>query len=145
MRLITLDSEGAYLVGKILFYLLEEEDIDALGGPSMGADPICGSFAAISHLHSTPVSTFIIRKEPKKHGRMKQIEGPLKKGDRVVIVDDVSTSGGSLLKAIQVVEKEGCKVVKVITILDRGEGAKEKLSQAGYNLSSIFTKKDLLG
>ncbi len=145
LRLITLDSEGAYLIGKILYAFLENEKIDALGGPTMGADPLCGAFAVVSYLHNTPISTFIIRKEPKKHGRLLQIEGSLKKGSKVVIVDDVSTSGGSLLKAIDVVEKEGCEVIKVVTILDREEGAKEKLAQAGYQLSSIFTKKDLLG
>ena len=144
LRLITLDAEGAYLIGKILFELLKGEDIDALGGPTIGADPICGSFATISHLNNTSISTFIIRKNPKKHGRMRQVEGPLKEGNKVVIIDDVSTSGGSLIKAIQVVEGENCKVLKIITIVDREEGAKEKLSQEGYNLTSIFSKKDLL-
>lgn len=144
LRLITLDSEGAYLVSELLFELLKGEKIGALGGLMLGADPICGAFAATSFMHDKPIPTFIVRKEPKKHGQMRRIEGPLKKGSSVVIVDDVATTGSSLLKAIDAVEEEGCKVIKVITIIDREEGAKEKLAERGYSLISLFTKKDFL-
>jgi orotate phosphoribosyltransferase len=144
LRLITLDPEGSYLVSELLFELLKNEKIDALGGLTLGADPICGAFAATSFRHNNPISTFIVRKEPKKHGRMRRIEGHLKKGSKVAIVDDVATTGSSLLKTIEVVREEGCKVVKVITIVDREEGAKEKLAEKGYPLISLFSKKDFL-
>jgi orotate phosphoribosyltransferase len=143
LRLITMSAEGAYLIANILFDELKDENIDAIGGLTLGADPIASAYAAISFLRGKPSSAYIIRKEEKKHGKAKLIEGPLKKGARVVIVDDVATSGGSLVKAIDAVEKAGCKVVKVMSIVDRNEGASIELAKRGYSLQSLYNLKDL--
>jgi orotate phosphoribosyltransferase len=143
LRLVTLSAEGSYLIAEVLFEMLKSEDFDAIGGLTMGADPIAAAYSAISFLKGRPASAFIVRKEEKKHGKTKLIEGPLKKGSRVVIVDDVATSGGSLIKAANAVSSEGCTVVKVLSILDREEGAVEELSKKGYELASVYCKKDL--
>jgi orotate phosphoribosyltransferase len=143
LRLITMSAEGAYLIANILFDELKDENIDSIGGLTLGADPIASAYAAISFLRGKPASAFIIRKEEKKHGKAKLIEGPLKKGARVVIVDDVATSGGSLVKAIDAAEAEGCKVVKVMSLVDRNEGASSELAKRGYSLQSLYNLKDL--
>lgn len=143
LRLITMSAEGAYLIANILFDELKEEKIDAIGGLTLGADPIAAAYAAISFMRGKPASAFIIRKEEKKHGKGKLIEGPLKKGARVVVVDDVATSGGSLIKGIDAVEREGCKVVKVMCIVDRSEGASSELAKMGHPLHALYNLKDL--
>ncbi|MBU4266580.1 MAG: orotate phosphoribosyltransferase [Candidatus Altiarchaeota archaeon] len=142
-RLVTLSPAGSLAITEILFDMLKDDEIDAFGGPTLGADPICGSLAAVSQQKGKPLPSFIIRKEPKAHGKGKWIEGPLKPGTIVAIFDDVATSGGSLLKAIKAVEGMGCKVARVIVLVDRGEGAKEKLAEEGHCLEAIFTKEDL--
>lgn len=143
-RLITMDPEGATLIAEIFFDMISGRGVVSLGGPTIGADPIVGAFAVISHQRGQPIPTFIIRKEQKKHGTMKPIEGPLKKGSKVAIVDDVATTGNSLIRAIQTVEEYGCDVDAVIVVVDRFEGARELLSERGYELMSIFTRDDLL-
>jgi len=143
MRLVTLSSEGAYLIADLFFDLLKDEDVDAVGGLTMGADPMTGAIAAVSFIRGKPMHAFIVRKEEKKHGKAKAVEGPLKKGARVAVVDDVATTGGSLVKAIEAVKKEGCEVVKVLSVVDREEGAAKELAAMGYTLVSLFSKKDL--
>jgi len=144
-RLITLDPEGAYLLAKIILGLLKGEKVDAIGGLTIGGDPIIASVVAISYIEGSPISGFIVRKEAKEYGTRKLIEGPsLKKGFRVVIVDDVVTTGNSIFQAIRAVEKEGCKVVRVIALVDRLEGAKERLRENGYPFTPIFTKEDFV-
>lgn len=141
-KMVTLSPEGAYLVASLMLDKIGT-DADAVGGLTIGADPIVGAIAAVSHLQGRPISTFIVRKEPKKHGKMKWIEGPVREGDRVVIVDDVITTGTSLKKAIEAAEKAGCKVVKVIALVDREEGGREALTQMGYVFDTLFTTADL--
>jgi len=143
-RLITLNPAGSLLLAEILFEMLKEEQIDAFGGPTLGADPVCGALSALSQQKGRPIPCFIVRKEPKPHGKGKWIEGPLKPGSKVAIFDDVATTGNSLLKAIKAAEGEGCKVAKVIVLVDREEGAREKLAEEGYKLEAIFTKKTSL-
>ncbi len=142
-RKITLDPEGAYLVAEVLFETLKNDEIDALGGLTLGADPICGAYTAASYLNKKPVPAFIVRKELKEHGTMKKIEGNLREGSRVAIVDDVATTGGSLLKAIKAAEEHKCIVKRVIVLVDREEGARENLAKEGYNLETLYTKKEL--
>ncbi|MEK9148430.1 MAG: orotate phosphoribosyltransferase [Candidatus Desantisbacteria bacterium] len=142
-KLVTLDPEGANLVAKIIIELLKKEQVDGIGGLTIGADPIVSAVAAISYKEGFPIPAFIVRREAKKHGMMKFIEGPIKRNSNVVIVDDVVTTGGSIEKAISEVEKEGCKVVKIIAIVDRLEGAKERFAEKGYSFISIFTREDL--
>jgi len=143
-RIITLTPEGAYLVAAIILELIKERKIDAIGGPTLGADPIVGAVAAVSHIQKIPIKTFIVRKAAKEHGMQRQIEGPaLKKGDAVILVDDVATTGGSLIEAKEALDKIGVSIEKAIVIVDRGEGAKENLAKAGLKLEAIFTIKDL--
>lgn len=135
---ITLSSEGAYWVGKAIFDIMRENNIETVGGLTMGADPIVSAVAVIGYLEGRPISSFIVRDNAKEHGTKKRIEGNLKKGDRVAIVDDVITGGGSVLKAIEAVEAEDCEVVKVIVIVDRHEGGSDRLKEKGYDVSSIL-------
>jgi len=143
-RIITLNPEGAYLVASIILTLTETRGIDAIGGPTLGADPIVGAIATLSHIQKIPLKTFIVRKIAKEHGMQRQIEGPaLNKGDKAILIDDVATTGKSLVEAKEVLDKIGVSVAAAIVIVDRGEGAKENLAKAGLKLESIFTREDL--
>lgn len=143
-RIITLTPEGAYLVASIILELAKKEDIVAIGGPTLGADPIVGAIAVLSHLEKTPIKTFIVRKTAKEHGTQRQIEGPaLKKNNKVILVDDVATTGKALIEARHALESIGVVVKKAIVIVDREEGAKENLAKEGLQLKSIFKKEDL--
>ena len=142
-RVITLNPEGAYLVASIILDLVEGEKIAAIGGPTLGADPIVGAIAALSHLRKRPIKTFIVRKSIKGHGMKRQIEGPgLKKKARVILVDDVATTGQALIEAKAALDSAGILADKAIVIVDRCEGAKANLRKAGLKLESIFTTKD---
>lgn len=144
-KMVTLDPEGAFLTAKVILDILKDDDVDAVGGMTMGADPITGALAAISFKDGRPLKTFIVRKEPKKHGKQKWIEGPLSKDAKVVVIDDVTTTGKSVLDSIQKIkESTDCKILKVISLVDRSEGARETLKNEGYDLVSIFERKDLL-
>lgn len=144
-KMVTLRPEGAYLTAKILLDVIKDENVDGIGGLTMGADPIVGAIAAISYADGHPINAFIVRKEAKKHGKEKWIEGQLPKNARVVVIDDVTTTGTSLLQAIETIKEEmsDCKIVKVISLVDRLEGARENLKKEGYNLISIFNREDL--
>lgn len=135
---LTLSAEGAYLLGRVIFDELVNIDVDAVGGLAIGADPIATAVSLVSHLEGKPIPSFIVREEPKQHGTRRKIEGHIKKGFRVVIVDDVITTGGAVSKAIEAVEAAGCKVVKVIVLVDRHEGGSEKLKKLGYDFTSII-------
>ena len=138
-RLTTLWPEGAHLVGKEMFNILKGEPIDAVGGPTMGADPIVAAVALVSHLEGKPIPAFIVRKEPKKHGKQRYVEGHLPQGSTVAIVDDVITTGGSIFKAIEAVEAEGCKVGKVLVVLDRNQGGADELRSKGYDFAALLS------
>jgi len=143
-RIITLAPEGAYLVASIILELIKDKDIAALGGPTLGADPIVGAVAALSHINNNPIKTFIVRRSAKEHGMQRQIEGPqLKKDSRVVLVDDVATTGKSLIEAKQALQDLGIKVDTAIVIVDRCEGAEENLAKAGLKLEPIFKIEEL--
>ena len=135
---ITLSPEGAYLVGKAIFDEVIKTGVDAIGGVATGAYPIVTAVALVSHLEGKPISAFIVREVAKEHGTMRQIEGHLKPGSRVAIVDDVLTTGGSVLKAIEAVEAAKCKVVKVIVLVDRGEGGSDKLKKESYDFTALL-------
>ncbi len=143
-RIITLTPEGAYLVASIILEMVKGRGINAIGGPTLGADPITGAIAVVSHINNIPLKTFIVRKAAKEYGMQRQVEGPaLNKGERVIIVDDVATSGKSLLEAKAALDKLEVKIDGAIVIVDRDEGAKENLAAAGCEFASIFTIKDL--
>ncbi|MDY6912226.1 MAG: orotate phosphoribosyltransferase [Chloroflexota bacterium] len=138
-RLTTLSPEGSHLVGKIVFNLLKDTGIEAIGGPTLGADPIVAAVALTSHLEGKPLPAFIVRREPKKHGTQRHVEGHLPPEGTVAIVDDVITTGGSILRAITVVEKAGCKVGKVIVLLDRNQGGADDLRKRGYEVIALLS------
>jgi orotate phosphoribosyltransferase len=143
----TLHPEGSYLTGKLFLDSLRDvERVEGVGGLTLGADPIATALSLVSHLEGRPVPAFIIRKEPKGHGTGAWLEGRknLAEGARVVIVEDVVTSGGSSLKAIKRAEEEGMTVLGVVTLVDREEGGRENIERAGYWLKAIFTKSDIL-
>jgi len=138
---LTLHPEGAYLIGEEILDRLAGIDVDAIGGLVMGAIPIVTAVTLISHKEGTPIPSFIVREEPKGHGTRKKIEGQFREGSKVAIIDDVITLGGSVKKAIEAVEEEGCEVVKVIVIVDRNEGGSERLRKEGYNFEAIIDLK----
>ena len=117
---------------------------DAIGGLSMGADPLVTAAGVVSAIEKRPLPGFLVRKTAKEHGRQKQIEGMENpRGKKVVIVDDVCTTGGSTQEAIDAAEREGCEVIGVISLVDREEGGSEML-RAKYNYRSIFTARELM-
>jgi orotate phosphoribosyltransferase len=141
---VTLNPEGLYLTARIMLEMLKGVEFDAVGGLTIGADPIVAAIGVVSRLEQRNMQVFIVRKEAKKHGMQKFIEGPsLQPGSKVVIVEDVMTSGGSALKAIKAVEAAKCRVVKVIALVDRMDGARETLKQKNYELLSVFTRNDI--
>jgi orotate phosphoribosyltransferase len=143
-RVITLSPEGAYLVASIILEMIKERNVDALGGPTLGADPIVGAIACLSHINHTPIKTFIVRKSTKEHGAGRQIEGPaLKEGSKVILLDDVATTGKALIEAKQALDKIGVRVEGAIVVVDRDEGARENLANVGLKLESIFSRQDI--
>ena len=144
----TLAAEGAFLCGKLIFELIkdEREDIQAVGGMTLGADPIVTAVSIASFLEKKPIPAFIVRKEAKGHGTGNYIEGlgNMVPGSPVALVEDVVTTGGTLLKVIERVEDAGFKVGLVVTIVERQEGGAEVLAKAGYPLKALFTREELL-
>jgi len=140
----TLDPEGMFLIGEILFDTIKSLNITGVGGLTLGADPIAMAISLSSFHHQNPIPAFVIRKEPKKHGAQRWIEGDIPKGGRVVVVEDVVTTGGSTRKAIEVLLQEGYEIDSVHALVDRDEGGKENISNLGYVLNSLFTLKDFM-
>jgi orotate phosphoribosyltransferase len=135
---ITLSPEGAYLVGKAIFDEVAGADVDAVGGVATGAYPMVAAVAVVSHLEGKPLPTFVVREIAKEHGTMRKIEGHLEEGSRLVILEDVLTTGGSVLKAIEAVEAAKCQVVRVIVLVDRCEGGSDKLKGEGYDFTALL-------
>lgn len=132
-RKSTLSSRGLPLIVNAMDYILRDLPHDAVGGPTLGADPIIAGLLMLDK----PRTGFIVRKETKAHGLQNLIEGNLRSGDRAVLVEDVATSGGSLLKAILAAEDRGAKVVKVMVVLDRLSGAAEMFQKRGYDFEAL--------
>ncbi|MDR3109439.1 MAG: orotate phosphoribosyltransferase [Planctomycetaceae bacterium] len=143
---VTLDSVGAKLVGESILDLIQADsslnDVAAVGGMSIGADPITAAVITMAAVRGLPLRGFMVRKKSKGHGTNQYIEGPVKAGERVVIVEDVVTTGGSSLEAIERVESAGMKVAAVIAIIDRMEGGAEAFEQRGYKLRSLLKITD---
>ena len=138
-RRVTLSAQGAYLCARLILEAVKGESYDAIGGPTLGADPMVGAIGVVSLQAGKPVNTFIIRKAPKAHGKQQQVEGPpLKKGSRVILIDDVATTGKAFLESLDVLTPMGVHVVKAVCVLDRGEGARQALAARGCALVSIF-------
>jgi orotate phosphoribosyltransferase len=140
---VTLDPRGAQLIAEGILDLLDRENMpDAIGGMSIGADPITGAVVTMSAVRGTPVAGFLVRKQSKGHGTGQFIEGPVKPGQHVVIVEDVVTTGGSSLDAIERAEAFGLEIDRVIAIVDRMEGGTEAFAQRNYPFSSLLTIQD---
>jgi len=144
----TLHPEGATLVGQGMMDIIQEHfaEAGAVGGPTLGADPIATAVSMVSYRRGFPIPAFIVRKEPKGHGTMSWIEGAshLQAGMRVVLVEDVITTGGSILKASRAVRDAGLVPLGVVVLVDREEGGKEALEAQGLKVFSLFKKSDLL-
>lgn len=152
-RTTALDPFGARLIGELGWKAVrdriagEQLSIDAIGGMTLGADPISlavGMASAATHPDEA-LQVFTVRKEPKGHGRGKQIEGNFREGSTVIVVDDVITTGGSTIKAIDAIEREGGKVAFALILVDREEGGRQAIEQRGVPVLPLFTRESLLG
>jgi len=142
---VVLDAHGAMLVGRAILERLRSLGPlpDAVGGMSIGADPITSAVVTMAGVEGLPLKGFMVRKEPKDHGTKKYVEGPVQPGQRVVIVEDVTTTGGSSLLAIDRVRDFGLVVERVVTVIDRLAGAEAAFSARGIPLESLVTIRDL--
>lgn len=141
-RQVTLDAKGAMLIGEGMLDLIGDSLPDLVGGMAIGADPITAAVLTIAGQRDLSLKGVMVRKEPKGHGKGQQVEGPYQSGQSLVIVEDVVTTGGSSLKAIELCEAEGLKVERVLAIIDRLEGGKEAFAAKGYELTTLFTVED---
>ncbi len=140
---VAFDPEGSRLIADAILDVLEGEHVDYVGGLELGAIPIAASVVERS-FERTPVAGFFVRKSPKERGTKKLIEGNLEPGSNVALVEDVTTTGGSVLRAVEAVRELGCTVTKVVTVVDRLEGARENLSKHGLELVALFTRDDFI-
>ena len=150
-RVTALDARGANLIGEVGWQLVQEEilpkfpEATAIGGMTMGADPISLAIGMYSASAEKPLCVFTVRKEAKDHGRGKRIEGNFSAGQQVIVVDDVITTGGSTLKAIDAIEAEGGKVVAALVLVDRQEGGREAIESRGISVFPMFTRASIFG
>ena len=146
MKPTMLDAEGSHVIAQLILAAIADLDADLIGGLEMGAVPIASAVAAVSHTGGKPVNAFFVRKQAKEHGTKSLIEGlpdgESLKGKRVVVVEDVTTTGGSAIKAAEALRAEGAEVVGVVTVIDREEGAGEAFAAAGLTLTPILTLTD---
>jgi orotate phosphoribosyltransferase len=151
-RVTTLDPRGACLIGEIGWGLVKEtasklgKRVDAIGGLTLGADPVALSIgiAAQRQDPSSSLQVFTVRKAAKEHGRQKRIEGNFSPGNSVVVVDDVITTGGSTIQAIDAIEEAGGQIAFVIVLVDREQGGRENIEKRGHTVVPIFTRSDLI-
>ena len=139
-RKVSFHPEGAYVLGQLIYEALEGSGAQAVGGLTLGADPLAVGTGVVSHLKGHPMYVFSVRKEQKEHGTGRQIEGSLPEGSgiKVAIMEDAITSGASAARAIAAVEEAGCKVVKVVTMVDRMQGGAEMLRGKGYDVMALL-------
>ena len=140
----TLSARGMFLAGHLVFDTIKDLNLDGVGGLTFGADPIAVATAFVSELQGKPLSAFSIRKTRKDHGIVRWIEGDLNPGQRVAIIDDVATTGGSTIKAVERARSEGLDVIKAVILVDRQEGGLENIRQHVADVSAIITKDDLM-
>ena len=150
-KTVTLHPEGMYLIGNTIFAMIKDLNVKGIGGLTLGADPIADAVAYTSYLKESPIEAFVVRKTAKAHGTMQWIEGNVKAGDRVVIVDDVITTGKSTIEAITRAKEAGLDIVKVIALVDRQEGGYENIMEqlkdikGDYKLvEAVVTRDDVM-
>jgi orotate phosphoribosyltransferase len=148
MKPTMLHPAGAAWLAELTLDAIDELGVDAIGGLEMGAVPLAATAAAFSHVRGRPLLAFFVRKRAKEHGAQKLVEGLPRgetlKGKRVVIVEDVATTGGSAIKAVEAVRDEGAEIALVLTMVDRQEGAAETFTAAGIPFRALFTAEDFL-
>jgi orotate phosphoribosyltransferase len=137
-----LDPEGAALLADLLFEMIKTEEVDHIGGLATGAIPLVALLCRRSWPEK-PVKGFFVRKEAKGHGTGRQIDGLLERGAKVILFEDVTTTGGSAMLAVDQARQLGCAIIKVITVVDRLEGAADNFHRAGIKFESLFTQRDL--
>ena len=143
-KMIEVHGRSAFLIGEVLYQRTQNMDFDALGGLEVGAVPLATAAVISYHIHGREVEGFWVRDAVKRHGTEKLVEGNLRRGARVVVIDDVVTKGGSVLKAIRAVRDLDCEVVRVLALVDRLQGARELLQENDVdNYETIFTVRDL--
>jgi orotate phosphoribosyltransferase len=140
----TMDPEGMYLIGNILFEMLADADVSAAGGLTLGADPIANALSLISYQKKNPIKSFVVRKDAKNHGTKSGIEGNISPGERVVIIDDVITTGGSTITAIEIAREAGLKVDRVIALVDREEGGRENIKKYTDRIDAVLTRSEIM-
>jgi orotate phosphoribosyltransferase len=145
-RTTSMHAEGQFLIGRLGLATLREAELepDSVGGLTMGADPVAYAIAHASWGRERPIHAFSVRKEPKAHGSGRQIEGCFEVGQRVVVVEDVITSGGSALRACSAVRQAGGEILAVLALVDRDEGGREAVEADGYPVLSLFSVAELL-
>ena len=143
-----LDPEGATLLAELTYEALKDDQLDFVGGLEMGAVPLAGAIAQLSLIKGHPIAAFFVRKQPKEHGARLAVEGLAKgeslQGKRIVIVEDVTTTGGSAMKAVEAVREAGGDVALVFTMVDREEGATEAFAEAGLPFRSLYKAGEFL-
>ncbi len=140
----TLSPRGMFLVGHLVFDAIKDLDPDGIGGLTFGADPMAVATAFVSELKGKPINAFSIRKTRKDHGIIRWVEGDMTPGQRVVIIDDVATTGGSTIKAVERARSEGLDVVKALILVDRQEGGLENIRQHVKDVTAIITRDELI-
>lgn len=141
-RQVTLHPQGANLIGAGLLELMAGSVPDAVGGMAIGADPITGAVITLAGQQNIPIHGFIVRKEAKGHGMGRQVEGPVSAGMSAIIVEDVVTSGGSALQAVEAATAFGLKIDTIMAVVDRLEGGRETIESRGLKLHTLFTVRD---
>jgi orotate phosphoribosyltransferase len=146
MKPTMLDPEGGHLIATLILDALKGSDIDLIGGLEMGAVPLAVSVAVSSHIKGWPLRAFFVRKQAKEHGAKKLVEGlapgETLQGKRIVVLEDVTTTGGSAMKAIEALKEEGAIIDRVITVVDRQEGAADAFKAAGIAFQALLTAAD---
>ena len=143
LRRITLDGQSAPLVGTVMLDLTADMDYEAVGGLTLGADPVAVAMLHAAAGRGRPLDAFVVRKSEKSHGLQRRVEGPDVAGRRVLAVEDTSTTGTSVLTAVEALREAGADVVGVAVIVDRSTGARERIEQAGLSYRAAYTLTDL--
>ncbi|MDP3259537.1 MAG: orotate phosphoribosyltransferase, partial [Thermodesulfovibrionales bacterium] len=143
-KAVTLHPEGMYLIGNLIYEMIKDSVAKDIGGLTLGADPVAYAVSYTSCLKGEPVETFVVRKSAKSHGTMLWIEGNVREGDKVVIVDDVITTGKSTIEAITRAKEAGLEIVKVIALIDRQEGGRENIEASGYKVDSLILRDEVM-
>jgi orotate phosphoribosyltransferase len=143
-KTVSLHPEGMYLIGNIIFDMIKESGIKGIGGLTLGADPIAVAVAYTSYLRKDPVEAFVIRKNAKSHGTMQWVEGNVSAGDRVVILEDVITTGNSTIEAINKAKEAGLEIIRIIALVDRQEGGKKNIEDLGFRVDAIANLDEVM-